>query len=79
MKPLAQALDEYLQLRRGLGFKLLHAGYWLPAFVRFLDDHGASHITTKLALLWVNQPVDIQPATRAARLGVVRRFATPMP
>lgn len=75
MSDLGDGLDQYLTIRRSLGYGLQNTERILRGFVAFLGGKGASHITTKLALLWVNQPVDIQPATRAARLGVVRRFA----
>jgi len=75
MSALQQALDQYLAIRRSLGYELRSVEWMLRGFLAFLDSKGASHITTELALLWVHQPVDVQPATRAARLGVVRRFA----
>jgi integrase len=75
MKPLSQALDEYLQLRRGLGFKLRDTGYSLPDFVRFLDDHRASHITTQLAIRWATLPSKVHPSHWARRLTMVRLFA----
>jgi integrase len=75
MKPLAQALDEYLHLRRGLGFKLRDTGYCLPDFVRYLDDHGASYITTRLAIRWATLPSNVRPSHWARRLTMVRLFA----
>ncbi len=69
MKPLRQTLDEYLSLRRGLGFKLERAGRLLPDFIAFLERHRAPAITTKLALAWAKQPPDGHPACtgRASR------------
>ncbi len=75
MKNLRKALEEYLAVRRALGFKLTAAGYVLPDFLSFLHRQGASHITTKLALRWARQPVTVAPAYWAQRLGLVRRFA----
>jgi integrase len=75
MKPLSQAVDDYLELRRGLGFKLRDTAHYLPDFVRFLDDHGTSHITTHLAIRWATRPVNVQPAHWARRLTMVRLFA----
>ena len=43
MNRLREALPEYLQLRRSLGFKLHDAGLLLPRFVAFLEEHHASH------------------------------------
>lgn len=75
MNTLRQAAQEYLILRRSLGFKLSKAGKLLPAFVKFMEQHRASHITTKLALAWALQPSTVQPVECAYRLSVVRSFA----
>lgn len=75
MNTLREALPEYLQLRRSLGFKLEDAGLQLPRFVAFLEEHGALHITTALALAWAQQSASVQPAEWARRLGSVRGFA----
>lgn len=75
MNTLREALPEYLQLRRGLGFKLEDAGLLLPRFVAFLEDQGATHITTALALAWAQQSASVQPAEWARRLCCVRGFA----
>ena len=55
MNPLSTRLDEYLSLRRRLGFKMCQAGYLLPQFVRFAQQEKAAFITTKLALAWATQ------------------------
>ena len=75
MSTLRQAVQEYLTLRRSLGFKLDKAGNQLLAFVRFMEQHEALYITTKLALAWAQQPSHVQPAEWAQRLSVVRTFA----
>lgn len=75
MTPLAQAIQDYLALRRGLGFKLRDAGICLVKFAAFLDARGARHITTALALEWIQQSHSAQPATWAQRLGHIRSFA----
>ncbi|MCA1700631.1 MAG: integrase, partial [Actinobacteria bacterium] len=56
MSALAQAVDEYLELRRALGYKLEAHGRLLPQFVGFLDQRQASVITTALALAWATEP-----------------------
>ena len=61
MNTLRQAVREYLNLRRSLGFKLHRAGKELPAFAKFMGEHRASYITTKLALAWAQQPSTVQP------------------
>ena len=75
MNTLRQAVQEYLTLRRSLGFKLSKTGKLLPAFVKFMEQHRASHITNKLALAWAQQPSTVQPTEWAYRLSVVRSFA----
>jgi integrase len=75
MNALREALQDYLALRRGLGFKLYEAGLLLPRFVAFMEEHQAPHITTRLALEWVQQAKTVQPAERARRLCFVRGFA----
>jgi len=75
MTTLRAAVQEYLTLRRALGFKLREAGKALLEFVRFLEQQRASYITTQLALTWAQQPAAVQPAEWARRLSVVRAFA----
>ena len=75
MTPLMQAVDDYLKVRRAMGFKLQREGWRLPQFVRFLDEHGAAYIITSLAMRWALE--SSVPDTHAwrARLQMVRRFA----
>jgi integrase len=75
MNTLGEALQDYLQLRRGLGYKLHDAGLLLPRFVRFMDERKAKHITSRLALEWVQSAISVQPAEWARRLVFVRGFA----
>lgn len=75
MSSLNRYLQEYLTLRRRLGFKLCDAGCELHKFVRFAQQANASFITTKLALAWATQPTGCQPAYWTTRLSMVRRFA----
>lgn len=75
MNTLRQALHDYLQLRRSLGFKLHDAGLQLPRFMHFMEQRQASCITARLALEWAQQSATVQPAEWARRLGFVRGFA----
>jgi len=75
MGEMSKALEEYLAVRRALGFKLHSAGRVLRRFVEFAEREGESFITRKLTLRWATQPADAQPAHWAGRLGMVRRFA----
>jgi integrase/recombinase XerD len=75
MKTLRAHLDEYLSLRRQLGFKLRTVGRLLGRFVVYAEEQKANFITQKLALAWATQPTGCQPVQWANRLGMVRRFA----
>jgi integrase len=75
MIPLRKAVDEYLAMRRPLGYKLIDMGYHLPQFASFMHEQKASVITTQLALRWAVEPRDVLPAQWAKRLGFVRSFA----
>ncbi len=75
MNTLRQAVQEYLALRRGLGFKLKETGKGLHDFVTFMEKHGASYITQALALAWAQQPINVQPVHWAQRLTFIRGFA----
>ena len=75
MNTLREALQEYLQLRHVLGFKLEREGVLLPQFVSFLEQEGATHITSSLAMRWAMTPSTASPRWWAERLGEVRLFA----
>src|SRR5215831_13637814 len=75
MKSLRKAVEDYIALRRSLGFKLRDMATGLADFVSFLEQKAAPHITTALALEWATQPRDHQPSDWARRLGFVRVFA----
>jgi integrase/recombinase XerD len=75
MTSLRKAVENYLTMRRSLGFKLRDMGRNLHHFVSFMEQQGASIITTELALRWAQQPQNAQPAHLAARLSFARSFA----
>ncbi len=75
MNTLLEAVQEYVSMRRALGFKLREAGVRLLDFVKFMEQHRASYITSGLALTWAQQPSAVQPSTWAQRLRIVRGFA----
>ena len=52
MNTLRQAVHEYLEMRRNLGFKLDCAGKLLLDFVTFMEQHQAPYVTETLALAW---------------------------
>jgi integrase len=75
VKTLSRHLEEYLELRHRLGFKLTGVRYELTKFVRFAQQEKALFITTKLALRWASQIEGGHPAHSATRLSMLRRFA----
>src|SRR6266567_9419735 len=75
MNTLREALQDYLAMRRALGFKLHDAGVGLQDFVSFLERKRTSYITTRVALEWAQRPATVQPAHWAQRLTFVRGFA----
>jgi len=75
VKRLEQALNDYLCIRRGLGFQLQEEESRLRNFVAFVQAERASYITSQLALRWATRPAKAQPFTWTQRLGIIRRFA----
>src|SRR5271154_2307545 len=75
MSQLHEAVKEYLELRRSLGYLLRVPGRLLRSFATFAEREKATHITADLALRWAQQPADARPTTWAVRLQTVRRFA----
>ena len=75
MTPLRSAVQQYLAMRRSLGFHLSDTGRLLLKFVTFMEQHRAAVVTTPLALAWAQQSQTVQPAERARRLSIVRIFA----
>lgn len=75
MSELSRSLDDYLVLRRSLGYKLDRAGEVLADFVACLDASGATHITVEAALAWAIQSPNTGSSWRAGRLAMVRSFA----
>ena len=75
MKSLRDGAEDYLTLRRGLGFKLKRPARFVRSFVESLEKRGETRITTQLVLEWATQPQHLQPSEWAARLSGVRAFA----
>jgi integrase len=75
MSGLRGAVDDYLSVRRALGFQLVGAGRLLAQFADFAETVGADTITTDLALQWATLPPGRSVTWHAQRLGAVRGFA----
>ena len=74
MTVLRDAVADYLTIRRALGFKLVEHHRLLYDFVAFLEQVGASTITTELAVAWAVRCRGTE-GWKAARLSVIRGFA----
>lgn len=72
---LRQPVDDYLTLRRALGFKLRHYDRMLFDFVDYVEQVGAPTVSPQVALAWATQPMHVQPVWWKMRLSVVRGFA----
>jgi len=75
MSELSGHVEDYLRLRRALGFKLERAGHLLPQLVTYLEAAGAATVTSDLAIAWARLPAHTQPNHWAQRLAIARGFA----
>ncbi len=50
MTDLRSAMNDYLTVRRQLGFQLRETGRRLEDYVEFSEQAGAEHVTSKLAV-----------------------------
>jgi len=75
MSTLAQHVENYLQLRRALGFKLIGEGVLLAEFVRCAEQAGQPTVTTEFALEWARRPANASHNYLSRRLRAVRSFA----
>src|SRR5262249_58429106 len=74
MSALSSHAEDYLRLRRALGFKLERAGQLLPPLVAYLEATGAGTVTSDLAIAWARLP-QAAPHHWAQRLAIARGFA----
>lgn len=75
MSALADHVQNYLRVRRALGFKLVGEGQLLREFVAFADAAGHGTVTTRVALEWARLPGGGSPNYLSRRLRAVRGFA----
>ena len=75
MKSLQDHLRQYVAARRALGTQLLEPAKTLSKFVQFLGRKKSKFITIPLALEWSQQSKNVQRATWARKLSMVRQFA----
>lgn len=70
-----ERVEEYLAMRRSLGFKLAGEGRMLLEFADRLDATGQTTVTVTAAVAWASEPTEASANHRHRRLGVVRGFA----
>jgi integrase len=75
MSTLGSRVEEYLAIRRSLGYKLAGYDAALGDFSEWLDTMGASVITADLALAWAQSRSTSSPVRQRQRLTMARRFA----
>jgi integrase/recombinase XerD len=69
-------VDDYLTVRRAMGYKLVRAEALLGQFVRHLEEVGVASITVDEAVAWATSPDGASRAWAGIRLSTVRSFAT---
>jgi integrase len=75
MSSLRDAADDYLRMRRALGYKLEIHGRHLENFISYLEGVNAQTVTIENAVAWATLPAGGDPGYWAGRLSVVRQFA----
>jgi len=75
MTALREALGGYLDLRRGMGFKLDRDARLLAQFISYLEEAGAAAVTVDSAVAWATLPPGASPGWLAFRMSVARGFA----
>ena len=72
MNVLRQHSEEYLAIRRALGYKLVGEGQLLTSYVTFAEEAGTPTVTTELAVAWTRNATRASSAYLARRMRVVR-------
>ncbi|WP_166186777.1 tyrosine-type recombinase/integrase [Paenarthrobacter ureafaciens] len=71
----ASMAEQYLHMRRSMGYKLKQQGQLLLDFIKYLQRFGDAHLTSSRVLEWATLPAGADPVWCYARLGAVRPFA----
>jgi len=75
MGTMTEAAQQYLRLRRSLGYALEEPGRLVLAFAGHLDGLGITHVTADAAAEWATAPQDAAPYWHWLRMSAVRGFA----
>jgi integrase len=76
MRDLRTDLQEYMELRRALGYKLRKHEARLREFIAFLETKGIDYIAAKLAIGWATESSNGHRYSGFERLSFIRSFAT---
>ncbi|MBN2436382.1 MAG: tyrosine-type recombinase/integrase [Spirochaetes bacterium] len=68
-------VQDYLSLRRSLGFKLIDTEYVLKKFLLYLEQEHNTHIKTEKVLQWVQASNTLSLPQRSFRFSIIRKFA----
>ncbi|MCW2899764.1 MAG: integrase, partial [Streptosporangiaceae bacterium] len=74
MSALRRSLADYLNIRRGMGFKLERAEYLLGQFLHYVEHQHSETVTIEHALAWATAPGGAG-WWHALRMSAVRPFA----
>ena len=74
MSALREVAEDYLRMRRALGYKLELAGWHLEKFITYLEQTTRATVTIENAVAWATS-AGTDPSYWAQRLSIVRQFA----
>jgi integrase len=72
----SEAVAEYLSIRRAMGYKVERHERLLGQFVSYLNQVGATRVTTEHAIAWATLPPRGKGTWWPDRLSIIRGFAT---
>jgi integrase/recombinase XerD len=72
---LTQAVNDYMRLRRALGYQLRGYERYLADLVADIEHGDAETLTINAAVAWATKPTDVLPLQWKTRLGIARGFA----
>lgn len=75
MITMTDRLEEYIAVRRSLGYDLSFTARVMRGFAAFADREGADYVTVDLFLRWKDNFGKASNSTWSTRLGMVRGFA----
>lgn len=75
MTTLKLLINDYLCLRRSLGYKLIDTEYILKKFFLFLEQEHAVYINTEKLLQWIDISKSLSLSQKSYRYSIIRKFA----